>query len=73
MIRKFLCWLGLGLNTYLVSYNFQNTKGSGFGRYIQKANKINTEVIKIFEHEIKTNLGDDGNIVILNVVRLDND
>ena len=73
MWQKIKCWLGLELNTYLVSYHFQNTKGSGFGRYIQKANKINTEVIKIFERKIKTDLGDDGNVVILNIVRLDND
>lgn len=73
MWQKIKCWLGLEPNTYLVSYQFQNIKGSGFGRYVQKANKFNRETMEFFVREIKTDVGDDCNIVILNVVRLDND
>lgn len=71
MIRKFLCWLGLGLNTYLVSYNFKDKVGSGFGRVFFKANIINRKVIELWEHQIKIDLGEDANVVILNIVRLD--
>ena len=73
MIRKLLCWLGLGLNTYLISYNFMNKQGSGFGRVLFKASKASKEVINTWEHQIKMDFGGDTNIVILNIVRLDDD
>lgn len=73
MWQKIKCWLGLELNTYLVSYNFKDKEGSGFGRAFFKANMINKKVIELWEHQIKIDLGENSNVVILNVVRLDND
>lgn len=34
---------------------------------------INKEVIELWEHQIKIYLGENSNVVILNVVRLEND
>lgn len=36
MWQKIKCWLGLELNTYLVSCNFKDKEGSGFGRAFSK-------------------------------------
>ena len=73
MWQKIKCWLGLELNTYLVSYNFKTEKGNGFGRILFQANKASREAVSIWEHQIKIDLGEDASIVILNIVRLDDD
>lgn len=73
MWQKIKCWLGLELNTYLISYNFSTKQGNGFGRVLFKASKVSKEVINTWEHQINIDLGGEANTVILNIVRLDND
>lgn len=73
MWKKIKCWLGLELNTYLISYNFSNKRGNGFGRALFKAKKTNREVIEQWEHQINIHLGEEASIAILNIVRLDDD
>ena len=73
MWQKIKCWLGLELNTYLISYNFSNKQGNGFGRVLFKAKKSNRKAMEQWEHQIKMDFGGDTNVVILNIVRFDND
>ncbi len=73
MWQKIKCWLGLELNTYLISYNFSTKQGNGFGNFLLKAKKINIKIMKYWEHQISINLDEEASIVILNIVRLDND
>ena len=73
MWQKIKCWLGLELNTYLISYNFSTKQGNGFGRVLFKAKKSNRKAMEQWEHQININLGGEANIVILNIVRLDDD
>lgn len=73
MWQKIKCWFGFGFNTYLVSYNFNTKQGNGFGRVLFKAKKSNRKAIEQWEHQINIDLGGEASIVILNIVRLDND
>ena len=73
MWNKIKCWLGLELNTYLISYNFSAEQCSGFGRHLFKAKKANRKAMEQWEHQIEIDLGGDTTVVILNIVRLDND
>lgn len=73
MWHKIKCWLGLELNTYLVSYYFSAKQGNGFGKALFKTKKSNRKAMKQWEHQINISLGGEASTVILNIVRLDND
>lgn len=73
MWQKIKCWFQPKRKTYLVSYQFCDKKGSGFGGGIFKAEKIDTKSLKFFEHQIKMTLSDNATVIILNVLELEND
>ena len=73
MWQKIKCWFQPKRKTYLVSYQFCDKKGSGFGGAIFKAEKIDTKSLELFERQIKMTLSDNATVIIFNVLELDND
>ena len=71
MWQKIKCWLQPKRKTYLVSYQFSDKKGSGFGKGVFKAEKIDTKTLELFEHQIKMTLSDNATVIIFNVLELD--